>query len=69
MIKVKKIKLDDSKNNSKKEKKEVEYEIVNGILLRKDRLSTVLTVDGNANVIAISGENPKKTKIGKNLYE
>jgi len=62
------VKQRELKNNSKKKKTSVEYEIINGVYLRKNRLDTVITVDIQNIIIGISGENPKKFKVGQ-LYE
>lgn len=45
------------------------YEIINGVYLRKNRLSTVITVDSYGNILNIEGENKKQYKIGDNIYE
>jgi hypothetical protein len=44
------------------------YEKVNDVYLRKDRLSTVLTVDSKGNILHIDG-NPLNYKINNNIYE
>ena len=62
------VKQRELKNNSKKKKTSVEYEIINGVYLRKNRLDTVITVDIQNIIIGISGKNPKKFKVGQ-LYE
>lgn len=69
-MKVKKIDLSIPIDSFKKKKsKNPEYEVINNVLLSKSRLDTVLTVDSKGTVIAISGNNPKDTKIGDNIYE
>lgn len=44
------------------------FEKQNGVYLRKDRLSTVLHVDIYGRIKRIEGKNPKKLKIGNNVY-
>lgn len=44
------------------------FEKQNGVYLRKNRLSTVLHVDIYGRIKTIEGENPKKLKIGNNVY-
>lgn len=41
----------------------------NNVFMRKNRLSTVLTVDIRGNILEISGINPKHLKIGNNIYD
>lgn len=67
-MRVKKIKVPII-NSDRKSNKKNEFESVNGVLLKTNRLDTVITVDTQGNVIAVSGENPKNTKIGDNIYE
>lgn len=67
-MRVKKVNIEDKKVESRKSKK-VEYEIVKNVVMRKNRLDTVLTVDSQGNILSISGQNPKKNKIGDNIYE
>lgn len=67
-MRVKKINV-DNKVELKKKSKKVTYEVINGVTMRTDRLDTVLTVDSQGNVLAVSGKNPNKTQIGDNIYE
>lgn len=71
-MKVKRVDVDSIEKEVDRERRSIrkkDYESINGVLLRKDRLDTVLTVDTLGNVIAVSGKNPKNKKIGDNIYE
>jgi hypothetical protein len=71
-VRVKKVKVHtiiEEKDFDRKSQKRKDFEIDKGVLMRKNRLDTVITVDTSGNVISISGKNPKNTKIGDNIYE
>jgi hypothetical protein len=67
-MRVKKVNIEEKKVESRKSKK-VEYEMVKNVVMRKNRLDTVLTVDSQGNILSIVGDNPKQNKIGDNIYE
>jgi hypothetical protein len=41
----------------------------NGVFMRKNRLSTVLTVDIRGFILEIAGKNPTNLKIGNCIYD
>lgn len=40
----------------------------NGVFMRKNRLSTVLTVDFYGTILSIAGKNPNNLKVNSNIY-
>ena len=53
----------------KTRRKKSDYDIVNGIPIRKNRLDTIITVDIKGVVTEIKGDNPDNIKIGENIYD
>lgn len=41
----------------------------NGVFMRKNRLSTVLTVNIQGEILEVIGINPTNLKIGSNVYD
>lgn len=41
----------------------------NGVMMRKNRCNTVITVDIRGFILEILGINPKQLKVGHNIYD
>lgn len=67
--------VDDENEKSTLTKKSIKYNKTkhdiahNGVFMRKDRLSTVLIINIKGDILEIIGENPKKLKLNRNIYD